>query len=475
MRGQQKSVIGNTLGTGRDTTASSGSQPFHTELASSVASSEPSRSRQRHWPHEARDCLGLRRGFQIQRFVRFDHVVLAFEMLACGLFLLVSLQPTVCFRCTHAPRFSNVISRPRAIVSMAAERGTSAADEKRPAPKLPTPAELTKFYVPCLALWMSGPLLSLVDTSAIGLSAAAGQGATQLAALGPATTFCDGSSYLFAFLNVATTNLYASARAAELAGGGAAGGVAPSAVVQRAAKVASVCGLAALAIVCIFGRTLLALYVGHAAAANAALLGPATAYVTIRALSLPAALVGGVLQAALLGAQDSAAALVATSVATGVNVVGDLLLVTWLKLGLSGAAWATAAAQWAATLVLVRTANRQLLGSTGLQLLPSMRRVARSAPSTAASTSPVAEAAAEEAAVPKAALLGNRAFLKFAAPVLVLVLGKMAAFGFMTHAAASLGAVPLAAHQIALTLYFFFLPLFEVLSQTAQVRTADGR
>ena len=358
---------------------------------------------------------------------------------------------------------------------MAAERGTSAADEKRPAPKLPTPAELTKFYVPCLALWMSGPLLSLVDTSAIGLSAAAGQGATQLAALGPATTFCDGSSYLFAFLNVATTNLYASARAAELAGGGAAGGVAPSAVVQRAAKVASVCGLAALAIVCIFGRTLLALYVGHAAAANAALLGPATAYVTIRALSLPAALVGGVLQAALLGAQDSAAALVATSVATGVNVVGDLLLVTWLKLGLSGAAWATAAAQWAATLVLVRTANRQLLGSTGLQLLPSMRRVARSAPSTAASTSPVAEAAAEEAAVPKAALLGNRAFLKFAAPVLVLVLGKMAAFGFMTHAAASLGAVPLAAHQIALTLYFFFLPLFEVLSQTAQVRTADDR
>jgi hypothetical protein len=104
-----------------------------------------------------------------------------------------------------------------------------------------------------------------------------------------------------------------------------------------------------------------------------------------------------------------------------------------------------------------------------------MRRVTRSAPSSAASASPVAEAAAEEAAVPKAALLGNRAFLKFAAPVLVLVLGKMAAFGFMTHAAASLGAVPLAAHQIALTLYFFFLPLFEVLSQTAQVRTADGR
>lgn len=87
-----------------------------------------------------------------------------------------------------------------------------------PPPDPPTSLALLKFYFPCLALWISGPLLSLVDTSFIGLSAKAnalgGAGsAAQLAALGPATTFIDGSLYLFAFLNVATTNLYASALA----------------------------------------------------------------------------------------------------------------------------------------------------------------------------------------------------------------------------------------------------------------------
>ena len=39
-------------------------------------------------------------------------------------------------------------------------------------------------------------------------------------------------------------------------------------------------------------------------------------------------------------------------------------------------------------------------------------------------------------------------FLVFAAPVLTLIVGKIAAFGFLTHAAAGLGSLSLAAHQI---------------------------
>ena len=38
----------------------------------------------------------------------------------------------------------------------------------------------------------------------------------------------------------------------------------------------------------------------------------------------------------------------------------------------------------------------------------------------------------------------------------------------MTHAAAALGAESLAAHQLALTLFFTLSPLLEVLSQTSQ-------
>ena len=57
----------------------------------------------------------------------------------------------------------------------------------------------------------------------------------------------------------------------------------------------------------------------------------------------------------------------------------------------------------------------------------------------------------------------------FQAPVLTLILGKIAAFGMMTHVAASLPSeTALASHQIILSLFFFVSPFLEVISQTAQ-------
>jgi hypothetical protein len=55
-------------------------------------------------------------------------------------------------------------------------------------PTLPSLRQYIQFALPCLALWIAGPLLSLVDTSFIGLSSKGGNSARQLAALGPATT-----------------------------------------------------------------------------------------------------------------------------------------------------------------------------------------------------------------------------------------------------------------------------------------------
>lgn len=134
-----------------------------------------------------------------------------------------------------------------------------------PPPSLPTTRQLLKFYVPCLALWISGPLLSLVDTSFVGLSAASEGGATQLAALGPATTFIDGSLYLFAFLNVATTNLFASARAAAAASGGKSDGEGRpgEGVVRTAARTALYCGFGLMGLLLWVARPLIALYIGE--------------------------------------------------------------------------------------------------------------------------------------------------------------------------------------------------------------------
>ncbi len=187
--------------------------------------------------------------------------------------------------------------------------------------------------------------------------------------------------------------------------------------------------------------------VGPEAAASPGLLDAAHEYVKIRALSMPTSLLGGVLQAALLGAKDSVTPLVSILYSTIVNVSGDYLLVNKFGMGLKGAAIATLLAQLVGTAAMIGPARSRLLSKgSSLGLLP--RWITNAAPDD----------------------IGSRTFLKFAAPVLTLILGKISAFGFMTNAAAGLPGQPatLAAHQIALSLFFFASPFLEVISQTAQ-------
>jgi Na+-driven multidrug efflux pump len=186
---------------------------------------------------------------------------------------------------------------------------------------------------------------------------------------------------------------------------------------------------------------------GPEAAASPGLLDAAHEYVKIRALSMPTSLLGGVLQAALLGAKDSVTPLVSILYSTIVNVFGDYLLVTRYRMGLKGAAIATLLAQLAGTAAMIPAAREKLLSrGSSLGLLP--RLITKGTPDE----------------------IDSRTFLKFAAPVLTLILGKISAFGFMTNAAAGLPGQPvtLAAHQIALSLFFFASPFMEVISQTAQ-------
>ncbi|GKY90600.1 hypothetical protein MPSEU_000033600 [Mayamaea pseudoterrestris] len=309
-------------------------------------------------------------------------------------------------------------------------------------PALPTLKQFQKFAIPCLALWIAGPLLSLVDTSFVGLSGTPEQSARLLAALGPATTFFDGATYLFCFLNVATTNLYSSARAQY----GEDSDKAES-VVRTASRVSIRCGLGLMVFLLLTARPLLKLYIGTKAASTPGLLDAATDYVHIRALSMPTSLLLGVLQASLLGAKDSVTPLVAVLYATLVNLVGDYVLVKRLKMGLQGAAIATTIAQWASTYGIVVPAKRRLVrdGKLGIFVKKAQDKNNKE-------------------------LVTTKTFLSFAAPVLTLVIGKLAAFGFMTHSAAAVPGqpTPLAAHQIILSMLFSCSPFLEVISQTAQ-------
>jgi hypothetical protein len=217
----------------------------------------------------------------------------------------------------------------------------------------------------------------------------------------------------------------------------------------------------------LFTRPLLQLYIGHETCTNTpGLLKSATEYVLIRAVSLPTSLLLGVLQAALLGAKDSVTPLVAIMYSTITNVVGDFLLVRVLSFGLQGAAIATTLAQWAGTAALIPAARNKLVQNRNLGLLRF---------STKKSAPPTSDNDILDPAIPQNSNSSNnnvsaKAFLGFAAPVLTLIIGKLAAFGFMTHTAAHVPHQPtsLASHQIILSLLFFCCPFFEVISQTAQ-------
>jgi Na+-driven multidrug efflux pump len=176
-------------------------------------------------------------------------------------------------------------------------------------------------------------------------------------------------------------------------------------------------------------------------------LDAAVDYVKIRSISMPTSLLSNVVQASCLGAKDSVTPLIAIVWSTLVNVLGDYLLVKRFGMGLRGAAIATLLAQLASTAALLGPARRRLLRDHNLGIFK------KPAPSKLADDD-----------------VSGKTFLGFAAPVLTLILGKLAAFGFMTHSAAAVPGqpTPLASHQIILSLFFFVSPFMEVISQTAQ-------
>jgi hypothetical protein len=154
---------------------------------------------------------------------------------------------------------ANVPSRTTPLAAEDVPRGGGLSVETDQPPSLPTLADYRKFAIPCLGLWVAQPLLSLVDTAFVGLSAAVpAESAAQLAALGPATTFFDGATYLFAFLNVATTNLYSTALAQKGEQSDQA-----EAVVCTASRVAMRCGIGIMLFLMAFARPLLSLYIGR--------------------------------------------------------------------------------------------------------------------------------------------------------------------------------------------------------------------
>lgn len=239
---------------------------------------------------------------------------------------------------------------------------------------VPSYRTLFIFVAGTVAIWLSEPLLSLIDTTVVGLSSSSSPLAVaHLAAMGPATVLNDLSVYSTYFIALTTTSqLTAAVHSQEWRR--------CQQVTSHVLGVALVAGCLISVALLLGGPSILnAMIVGKASnshspatlAASRQMTHWAVQYCWIRAAAAPAAVVGMVAQAVCLATVDVTTPVVAVLTAAVVNVCGDLL---WRHHHLAGVAAATALASCASCAILLRAVHGKLRQWRELELLGQQRQ-----------------------------------------------------------------------------------------------------
>lgn len=277
--------------------------------------------------------------------------------------------------------------------------------------------DVLRFVWPVMLTLLASTLQGLIDSIFVGRCG----GPLQLAALAPATSFLDGTSYMLSFIAIGTLNVLAVAGAEQ-------GKEKVEQLLSRSLMVAAVVGcVAAVAVYCTASGAV------FVCGARGAVVPVATGYVKVRAIGLPLDLLFRVANAGLLSTRDSRTGLLAVLSQSVLNAVGDAVVCP--ALGIYGAALTTLAAQAVGcSAVLFALWRRQLI--TRFQA-PSVKDAFN--------------------------------FLGFALPVCITLALKVASVQFLSVAASAKGVVGAAAHQITKSLFWVFgLLASESLSSTAQ-------
>ncbi|CAI0378227.1 unnamed protein product [Linum tenue] len=280
--------------------------------------------------------------------------------------------------------------------------------------------EIAIFTGPAAGLWLCTPLMSLIDTAVIG------QGSSvELAALGPGTVMCDNLSYLFMFLAIATSNMVATSLAKE-----------DKEEVQYQLSVllfiGLTCGVMMFLFTKFFGSYVLAAFAGSN---NSHVVPIANTYVQVRGLAWPAILIGWVAQSASLGMKDSLGPLKALLAATAVNVIGDIVLCSFLGYGIAGAAWATMASQIVAAYMMMDSLKKKGYNPYSISV-PSIDDLVK--------------------------------IFGLAGPVFVMMMSKVVFYSLLVYFTTSMSTLTLAAHQVAIQAFLMGTVWGEPLCQTAQ-------
>jgi len=221
---------------------------------------------------------------------------------------------------------------------------------------IPGVRDILRFAIPAIGVWLCSPLLSLIDTSAVGLLS----GTTQQAALNPAVAVTDYSALLAAFMYTATTNLIAAAKEKDSQ---VEGKPLSTKTLITSLQLSGLVGTALGSVLILFTRTLLRAIIGNDSI-DPAVFNAAMKYVRIRALGMPAAVIIGSAQSACLGLRDIRSPLYVLMVAAIINFFGDCIFVgssSSIFGGAAGAAWATVFSQYAALGMFIKwlTTNKK--------------------------------------------------------------------------------------------------------------------
>lgn len=381
----------------------------------------------------------------------------------------------------------------------------------------PSVSKIIKFAIPAIGVWLCGPILSLIDTSAVGLLS----GTAQQAALNPAVAISDYTNLLLAFLFTAKTNLSASAQAADK---GNADSPQTTKTLITALQLSGYVGTAVGAALILSSKFLVKTMVGNDAI-DAEVITAAMNYVRIRALGVPAAAIIGSAQSACLGMKDIRSPLYVLLAAAVVNFFGDVLFVgssNPLIGGAAGAAWATTFSQYAAlgmflkwlqisakkndkvqqddddssttSTVNISDAIMELMGTPGSkgsgrrakfrQALKSLRMSSSSNDAGSYEDKATAKKADDDTFSTRGFLKNKlrkrdifkfpssdsaKEFLPYVLPVTTTSIGRVSSYAAMAHVvASSLGTVAMAAQQIVLSLFYCLTPIADSLGLTAQ-------
>lgn len=289
----------------------------------------------------------------------------------------------------------------------------------------PHDRDIWRIALPALGALAADPLVSLIDTAFVSWL-----GPVPLAAMGVDAALFSLAFVVFNFLAYGTTPLIADALAR---GDRRAAGR----VVEQALTLALIIGVVGSAL--LFG---LAEPACRAMGASGEVLQPAVDYLRIRALAAPALLVVTTGHGVFRGQRDTLTALWVTLALNAVNLVLDPLLIFGLGWGLTGAAWATVAAQWTGAVLFLWLIFGPRREELGVELrIPAVRELG--------------------------ALLGVGS---------VLSLRTFALIGTMTVAtavAARLGVAQVAAHQVGIQLWTALALLVDALAVAGQALVAS--